>query len=67
MNYDAHDRFKVGDPCENLDHEKGNIVGQNLDAEDNYTHWIVCWKTPVHDQFGHAHHLITSIRSVELI
>jgi len=67
MNYDAADRFKVGDPCENLDHEKGQIVGLNVDADDSYTHWIVCWKTPVHDQDGHTHHLITSVRSVELI
>ena len=66
-NYDSPTRFKDGDKCEDLDGNIGHIVGRNIDASDNYTHWIVCWKEPVHDQFGHAHHLMTSIRSVELI
>lgn len=67
MNYDSPNRFKPGDPCEDLDHNKGHIVGRNTDADDNYTHWIVKWDDPVHTETGTALHLLTSIRSVELI
>ena len=67
MNYDAHDRFKRGDVCENMDHSVGRILGRNQDADDNYPHWIVRWDKPVHDQSGDAVYLVTSVRSVELI